>query len=345
MRIVPMTAGVALAIMLGWLLAIGGQILVPLIAALISLYLLAAVADALGKLPLMRWSPLWLRRIIALAGFAALLVTLSSLIVASFADVLASLPGYQDNLDQLLARLSAAFGLAGETSWVHLRAVTLEQIDLRALVASIASSMGSFGGQLFLIILYASFLVVEQHTFLDKLALAVPDHDRRERIVSLVATMNDRVGNYLVVKTLVNIILGVVSYVVMWLIGIEFAVFWAVLIGFLNYIPYVGSLFGVLFPVLLSLAQFGSLSIVALSLVTLTAVQMLVGNVLEPRMMSRAFNLSPFVVLASLAFWSALWGMPGAILAVPMTAVLLIVLAEIEATRPIAVMLSVSGRI
>jgi len=62
-------------------------------------------------------------------------------------------------------------------------------------------------------------------------------------------------------------------------------------------------------------------------------------------MMGRAFNLSPFVVLLSLAFWSTLWGLPGALLAVPMTASLVLVLAEINATRPIGIMLSSSGQV
>jgi predicted PurR-regulated permease PerM len=79
--------------------------------------------------------------------------------------------------------------------------------------------------------------------------------------------------------------------------------------------------------------------------VSLTAAQIFVGGFLEPRMMGRAFNLSPFVVLLSLAFWSTLWGLPGALVAVPMTASLVLVLAEIKATRPLAIMLSSSGRV
>ncbi len=343
MRLPSVTLALALAIMIGWLLVVGRSILLPLIAAVISLYLLSAAANALGRMPLLRRTPLWLRRALAVVCFVVLVATFSSLIVTSFADVLDTLPAYQDNLDALLARVSALFGLAGEASWVRIRAATLEQIDLRAVVAGLASSMGSFGGQLFLVVLYASFLVVEQHTFLTKMTIAIPDETRRQRALAIMTTMNERVGNYLVVKTLVNVILGVVSYLVMWILGIEFAVFWAVLIGFLNYIPYIGSLLGVIFPVLLSLAQFGSFTMAAISMATLTIVQIFVGNVLEPRMMSRAFNLSPLVVLVSLAVWSALWGLPGAILAVPMTAILLIVLAEIEGTRAIAVMLSASG--
>jgi predicted PurR-regulated permease PerM len=129
------------------------------------------------------------------------------------------------------------------------------------------------------------------------------------------------------------------------LLGIEFALFWAVLIAFLNYIPYIGSLVGVIFPVLLSLAQFGTLSMAGVVLACLTVAQVFVGAYLEPRMMGREFNLSPFVVLLALAFWSTLWGLPGALLAVPMTASLVLVLSEIKSTRPIAVMLSASGRV
>ena len=69
------------------------------------------------------------------------------------------------------------------------------------------------------------------------------------------------------------------------------------------------------------------------------------GAYLEPRMMGRAFNLSPFVVLLALAFWSTLWGLAGALLAVPLTASLVIVLAEIKSARPIAILLSASGKI
>ncbi|MGP1355899.1 AI-2E family transporter, partial [Roseicyclus sp.] len=155
----------------------------------------------------------------------------------------------------------------------------------------------------------------------------------------------DRIGRYLFVKTAINIILGAISFAIMLLLGIEFALFWAVLIAFLNYIPYIGSIVGVIFPVLLSLAQFGTIAMAGTVLVALSAAQIFVGAWLEPRMMGRAFNLSPFVVLLSLAVWSTLWGLPGALLAVPMTASLVLVLAEIRSTRFIAVMLSASGRV
>ena len=125
--------------------------------------------------------------------------------------------------------------------------------------------------------------------------------------------------------------------------NIDSALFWAVMIGLLNYIPFVGSAIGVGFPVILTLAQFGSVSWAILAFGLLMAVQTYVGNVLEPKMIGKSVNLSSFVVLVALVFWTALWGLPGAILSVPLTSVLVIILAANRGTKPFAVMLSADG--
>lgn len=135
------------------------------------------------------------------------------------------------------------------------------------------------------------------------------------------------------------------SWVIMRLIGIDFAEFWAVLIFVFNFIPYVGSFFAVLLPVMLTLLQFGAIGTFLVALVSLTGVQVLVGNFLEPRLMGRSLNLSPIVILLSLAAWSSLWGLVGAFLCVPITVVMLIVFSEFETTRPLAILLSQDGRI
>ncbi len=178
------------------------------------------------------------------------------------------------------------------------------------------------------------------NSFAKKLSTALPDRGNVAQTQELIHEMNQRIGEYLAVKTLVNFLLAAISYGVLWLFGVDFALFWALIIGLLNYIPYVGSLLGVAFPVLLSVAQFGSIQTTLWIAVLLTAVQMLVGNALEPRMIGQRVNLSPFVVLVSLAFWSALWGIAGAILAIPLTAVLSIGFGAIPATRPLAIMLA-----
>ena len=107
--------------------------------------------------------------------------------------------------------------------------------------------------------------------------------------------------------------------------------------------PTSGSLAAVALVVLQVLAQTGSIETTLVALAFLVAAQVYVGNWLEPRWLSRSSNLGPFTVLLSLVVWAALWGMPGAILAVPLTSILMIVLASAPQTRPIAILMSRTG--
>lgn len=335
----------ALAIMIGWILYIGQSVLLPVLIAIIALYVLSNLTRRLGRVPVLGQLPEGLRRFLVLVAFTILLVVVFSYVIDTFTQVATILPRYEANLDALVVRTAGLLGLEGESTWESLKSITIDQFRIQDYIAPVLFSLRGFGGTLFLVVLYAFFFMAERARMKGKLALAVADPDREGKTLKVLDRINDRVGDYLAVKTVVNVILGGLSFAVMLAFGIDFALFWAILIALLNYIPYIGSLIGVLFPVVLSLGQFGSLPLAVAVTVTLTAAQMFVAGYLEPRMMSRAFNLSPFVVLFALAFWSALWGVSGAVLAVPLTASLVIVLAELEATRPMAIMLSASGKI
>ncbi|ARE39913.1 Putative transport protein [Rhodovulum sp. P5] len=345
MRLTTLTHGTALAIMIGWLLWIGKPVLLPVLAAVIAVYILSAGVHALSGLPVLRLAPQWMLRMVVLLGFTVAILLLGLLLTANFARVAAALPRYETNIDALVVRIAELMGLRDEPNWATIRDSTIGRIDTRRWISFLLNSVRGFGGTLFFIVLYASFLFAERMQFASKFHLALGSTGRTEHALGLLERINERIGDYLLVKTTINVILGVLSYLLLRAIGIEFALFWAILIAVLNYIPYFGSLIGVLFPVLLSLAQFGTLWTAALTLVALTTVQVYVGAYLEPRLMGRAFNLSPLVVLLALAFWGTLWGVPGAILAVPLTSSLVIVLAEIPATRPAAIMLSASGKV
>lgn len=345
MQLATLTYGTALSIMIGWLLWIGKDLLLPVLVAIIALYVLSAAAEALARFPVLRHLPRWVLRLLVLLGFTAGIVLLFMLFVTNFTRVVAALPGYERNLDLLVARAATLLGIDEEPNWQLVQDATLGRFSATQLIAPLVNSIRGFGTTLFLIVLYASFFFAERMQFASKLGIAMGGSEHGDKVVRLVNRINERVSDYLLVKTFVNAVLGLISFAIMWAIGIEFAVFWAVLIAFLNYVPYFGSAIGVIFPVLLSLAQSGSIGFAVLSLVTLTTAQVYVGGVLEPRLMGRTFNLSPVVVLLALAFWGALWGVAGAILAVPLTASLIIVLAEIDETRPAAVMLSSRGNV
>lgn len=339
------TYGTALTLMIGWLIWIGKPVLIPVIAAAISVYVLSTAAEGMQDVPLFGRLPAWVRRVLILIAFVLAVVLLFVLVINNLTQVAAALPRYEANLQLLVTRVASLLGIEDEPTWANVRRATLDQVDFRTWIAPALLSLRGFGTTLFLVVLYASFFMAERGMMARKIVIAFGGEDAGGRALSLLSRINERIGRYLFVKTVVNLILGAASFAIMLALGIEFALFWAVLIAFMNYIPYIGSIIGVIFPVLLSLAQFGTLWMAGVVLLSLSAAQIFVGAFLEPRMMGRAFNLSPFVVLLALAFWSALWGLPGALLAVPMTASLVLVLAEIKATRPVAVLLSASGKV
>lgn len=327
-----------LVVLLGFLLKIGQNFLLPIIAAVISMYVLITLSDWLGRLPLLGRTPEWLRRLLVLAGFVGVVAGLTSIVITTGQKMVATAPGYQANLEHMLTSTTGFFGISHDPDWQSIRAATIGRINMQSLFGSVLGSVGAMAGMVVLVVVYALFLTSERGRFAAKLAMALPD-DSAAQTKRMVADINRRIGDYLAVKTGINIILALISLLILWLCGVDYALFWAVVIGLLNYIPYVGSMLAVLFPVLLTLAQFGSVQTTLLVAGLLTAAQMFVGNVLEPNMIGKQVNLSPFVVLVSLSLWSSLWGIAGAILAIPLTSMLVIVLAAFSATRPLAIML------
>ena len=339
------TYATALTLMLGWLLWIGKPILLPVFAAVISVYILSTAAASMQRVPVLGRLPAWARRGLILILFAIVVVLLFILVINNLVQVVAILPQYESNLERLISNNASLLGIEDEPTWENLRRATLDQIDIGSWMTPALLSLRGFGVTLFLVVLYSSFFIAERGVMARKVMIAAGNEETGARAIQLLSRINERIGQYLFVKTVINVILGVLSFWILLLLGIEFALFWAVLIAFLNYIPYIGSLIGVIFPVLLSLAQFGSLSMAGATMVSLTAAQLFVAFILEPRMMGRAFNLSPFVVLLALAFWSSLWGLPGALLAVPLTVSLVLVFAELKPTHSFAVLLSANGKV
>ncbi|WP_295805578.1 AI-2E family transporter [uncultured Nitratireductor sp.] len=330
---------VVLAVMIGWLLVVGRAVLMPIFIAVISVYVLLTASEALGRVPVIGFLPEWVRRGLVLALFVLALIMLASVMVGTAEQVVARLPVYQKNLTTMLTDILSRFDIQEIPNLTTLIETLWGRINLQRLAAVGLGSVGSLAGIIFMAVVYSIFLMAERGGFARKIAAALP-RERASQTHTIVRDINRSIGEYLAVKTLVNIMLGMLSFVVLTFFGVDFALFWAVLIGLLNYIPYVGSLLGVMFPVLLTLAQYGSLQTTLFVAVLLTSAQIWVGNALEPRMIGRRINMSPFVVLVSLALWSSLWGIPGAILAIPLTSIIAIIMANFESTRPIALMLA-----
>jgi predicted PurR-regulated permease PerM len=292
----------------------------------------------MGRLPLLRLLPSMVRRLLVLAGFVLCLVGFGAVISTTVDQLMAAAPSYRDNLAGFAQTIADLLGMAKLPTWDQVRNTVFPEIDLKDLLLGLLGSVTSLGSGIFLVVVYAIFLVAEQGSITRKLAVAFP-RDQATRITGLLGDINERIGDYLAMKTLVNAILGAVSYVIMLAMGLDFALFWAVMIALFNYIPFVGTV-AVLFPILLSLAQFGSLTTTIILAGLLLVAQLISDNVLEPKLFSRQLNLSPFVIIVSLSFWTALWGLPGAILAIPVTSMVAIICDAFPATRFIAIFLA-----
>jgi predicted PurR-regulated permease PerM len=146
--------------------------------------------------------------------------------------------------------------------------------------------------------------------------------------------MNDKIGAYIGIKTLICLLTGLLAYGLCMIFGIDFALFWAVLAFLLNYIPTVGSIIATLPPILLAMIQLDSWILIVLFVVLFTVLQVILGQVLEPKLMGTRLALKPLAILLGLIFWGLLWGIPGMFLATPLMALLRILSSYFNFSRP-----------
>lgn len=142
--------------------------------------------------------------------------------------------------------------------------------------------------------------------------------------------IKDSVGSYIKVKTLVSVMTGIAIGLICWFFGIEYAVLWGFLAFVLNYIPYIGSLIAIIPPLVLGIIDSSSVSQVLVIFVCLEGVQLVMGNVVEPRLMGDSFSMNTVAVLFGFVFWAFLWGTAGMLLAVPLTFLFKVILENMS---------------
>jgi AI-2 transport protein TqsA len=324
------------------LLIEGRDLLIPIAVAIMIWYLLNALARGFHALPLGNFHlPGWLSMALAIVTVLIGLGLVAELISDNIGQVSAAAPGYQANIEVLIAKASS---LAGFKQPPDIAAV-FGQVDLRTLATRFASAAAGFAGSFGIVLIYVMFLLFEQKGFNKKLRALFPDSERRDEMQSLLHRMQQQIQAYVAIKTFTSVLTGLISYGVLKIVGVDFAEFWGFIIFLLNYIPTVGSLLGIIFPALLALVQFSTPGPFFIVLGGIGGVQFLIGSVLEPRLTGSSLNISPLVVILSLALWGSIWGIVGMFLCVPLTVIAMIILSYFERTRPIAILLSGDGRI
>lgn len=250
------------------------------------------------------------------------------------------LKDYAPRLNEIIARVAHAFGIRVAPTIDSL----VNQLNPQALVGQAAQSFGNFASSAVLVLIYLGFIIASRRGFARKIVALFPNHPQRERNMVLFQRIRDGVEQYLWIQTVTGLIIAVAAFVVMMLVGLDNAFFWSFLIFLASYIPILGGAIGCFLPPLFALVQFPDSFLPAIILfVALQVIYFVVGNVVLPRMQGDSLNMDPTVVLLSLALWGAIWGVPGMFLSTPLTVAVMLILAQFEGSRWIAILLSEDG--
>ena len=325
-----------------YLLVAGRGLLLPFVLGIVLWYMIDALADAfehprIGRLRLPR--PVALVAAVCIMG--GLLWVVGRTIGRNVTAVIDAAPNYERRLQVLVDEAARLVGVEQAPTIGEL----FDRISLADTLSSIATAAASVVSVAGIVVIYAGFLFVEQVRFRRKLAIVLGSVANQERVHAVLDQIDHDIRVYIRIKTTLAVITSALAYSVMASVGVDFAAFWAVMVFFFYYIPTVGSILAIVAPAILTLVQFDSLTPFLIVLLVFGTIQVVTANVIEPAIMGSTLNLSPLVVIVSLMVWGTIWGVVGMFLCVPITVVSLIVLAQFETTRPIAVLLSSDGRI
>jgi predicted PurR-regulated permease PerM len=271
-----------------------------------------------------------------IAGFVAGFAGLAVLLGNSFQDLATKLPQYQESLGDMIEKTAARFPKLARS----VGATTGPELETGVrLIQSALLGLSDFLSQAFLVVIYLLFILAERAGVARRLESSFPLETARH-VQDVVRAINASIAQYIVVKTVMGLVAGALTTTVALAFGVDYAALWGVLAFLFNYIPYLGSILATLAPVLLSLVQYQDVWTTLWILIALFVMQIAIGYLIEPRIAGRTLDLSPLVIIVSLAFWGSLWGIVGMVLAVPLMVVIRAILENTLATRPLARLLS-----
>jgi AI-2 transport protein TqsA len=308
--------------------------------ALLVPFLIAAFLALITVRPMMwlqqKRVPSFLAALSIVTAIMLLLAVVGAILGSSIAEFTAALPGYQARLDVIVDGVFdfVVKNLNGDESMESLA----DMVDpgwAMGLVASILNSLKDVLTNAFLIIFTMIFMLLEVSSVATKVEAAFgrsPESLQRPR------AFLQNLGRYLGFKTLVSIATGACAGALTWSLGLDFPLLWAMLAFLLNYVPTIGSIIAAVPAVLLALVQLGP-GAAGATAIGFAAINVVFGNVIEPRLMGYGVGISPLVVFVGLVFWGFVFGPVGMLLSVPLTMTLKLALESDERTKWIAILI------
>lgn len=321
----------------GAVLFLLADILTPLALALFLAVMIDGFARVLeARVPVVsrRFAmPLAIVLSVAIFGGAAFFIADNA---ASFGSQLVA---YAPKLNDVIARLASVAGMEAPPSLTQM----VRQLNPASYLGQVARALQDFVSTAAFVLVYLGFILASRRGWERKVIHLFATREERQEATAAFMRIRNGIEQYLWVQTVTGLMIAVASWIAMAAVGLDNALFWAILIFFASYIPVVGGVVAVAAPPIFAIVQFDTLWQAIALFVVLQAITTFVGNIILPRMQGRSLNIDPIVLLLALAFWSVVWGLSGAFLSTPLTTVMMVILAQFPGARWIAVILSEDG--
>jgi predicted PurR-regulated permease PerM len=311
-----------------------------LAASIIAPFLFAIFISILGMFPLF-----WLYKkgvkkgiaiIIIITGMILSGMVFTVIVGSSISQFISSVPKYESLLRNNIALLTKYLrDLGFDVS----KATILTYIDPESVFKTTGRVIGQLGNlltNLFLITFISIFVLLEASSLPEKLKFIFKDSDLS---MGNIKQIGESIKNYILIKTYISFLTGFIVGISLYLLGVDFAILWGVIAFLLNYVPNIGSIIAAFPASLMALVQYG-ISRFLIVVIIYFAVNMIVGNIIEPKYLGKELGLSPLVVFLSLIFWGWVLGIVGMFLSVPLTMIVKIIFSNSKDKKWIAVLLS-----
>jgi predicted PurR-regulated permease PerM len=246
---------------------------------------------------------------------------------------------YEPKLDAVIAQLAGMVRMKNPPTVLSI----IRGLDATKYLGLVARFVQDFTSTALFVLVYLAFILASRRGWERKAIGLFPQREERQEAVVAFLRIRDGVERYLFVQTITGLMVAGLSWIAMAAVGLHDALFWAFLIFLAVYIPVAGGVFAGVAPPLFALVQFDGYGRAIILLIALQLIGVIIGNVIYPRLQGRSLNLDPVMVLLSLAFWSVIWGLTGAFLSTPLTVMAMVILAQFDGSRWVAVILSADG--
>jgi len=263
----------------------------------------------------------------------AFVVVMGFLLSSSLYELDAKFPEYMTKLDAIVDHYILASGTGSYAETMHIKAI-YHPGHLLNYSKNFLNSVGEMVSNSFLVVLMVVFMLVQRRSFVHKVEYLSNNTTSYRHFQKMIKKMDQ----YILILSVISMLTGVTVYIVLKLLDIDFALMWALMAFMLNFIPNIGSIISAIPPIILALIQYDPLHAFIVA-IAYAIINMVYGNIIQPRIIGKGLDISILVVFISMVFWGWIFGAVGMILSVPLTIMVKIMLETNEKTRWVGVLL------